>query len=252
MRTALLAALVAPALLSSSTGLQDEFHQTYRLTPHGRVALENINGDVHIIAWDRDEVEIRAIKRGYSQERVEDARIQVDSTPDAITIKTCYPGFYDNNHHAAVEYRVMVPRHAHLTDVKLVNGALAISGVAGDVHASSVNGTIKAERLAGETRLSTVNGMLQAVFDRLDPAKPISLNSVSGSIELLLPFDARAEFKADTVSGGIENEFGLPADRGRNHLAASLRGGGTRIRLNNVNGTITIIPAWRGRRLRFT
>jgi hypothetical protein len=40
----------------------EEFHQTYALTPDGRVELDNINGDVHISTWDRSEVKVDAVK----------------------------------------------------------------------------------------------------------------------------------------------------------------------------------------------
>jgi hypothetical protein len=37
----------------------------------------NINGDVHLTAWDRNELKVDAQKRAHSQERLDDARIVV-------------------------------------------------------------------------------------------------------------------------------------------------------------------------------
>ena len=59
---------------------------------------------------------------------------------------------------------------ANLENVKLINGGLSISGVAGPVKASSVNGSIRAEKLEGQAELSTVNGRLEAGFDKREPA----------------------------------------------------------------------------------
>ena len=45
-----------------SGALTEEFHQTYAITPDGRVELENINGSVHVSTWDRNEVKVDAVK----------------------------------------------------------------------------------------------------------------------------------------------------------------------------------------------
>jgi hypothetical protein len=76
------------------------------LEAHGRVVLENINGDVHITAWDRNEVKVDAAKSAWSQERLDDARIVVDAHHGVISIKTRYPGQGDSEHPATVDYTV--------------------------------------------------------------------------------------------------------------------------------------------------
>jgi DUF4097 and DUF4098 domain-containing protein YvlB len=245
---------LAPSF-GGSGSYRDEFHQTYAFDAHGRVALENINGDVHITAWDRNEVRVDAAKRASSQERLDDARIEVDASRGSIIIKTHYPGQDTSEHPAIVDYTVRVPRTARLDQVKLVNGCLEISGVKGEVHASSVSGEIRTQGLAGNVKLSTVSGRLAASFDELESSRSISMNSVNGSIEILLPMDAHADLQADTVSGGISSDFGRPTERGRfpgRHWSGALKGGGARIRVSNVNGSILVAPAWHGKRLKFT
>jgi DUF4097 and DUF4098 domain-containing protein YvlB len=233
----------------------EEFHQSYALESQGRVVLENMNGDVHITAWDRNEVKVDAQKRAHSQERLDDARIVVDAARGTIAIKTQYPEHDRSDLPAIVDYVVKVPRTARLDQVKLVNGTLEIAGLQGEVRASSVNGAIRTRGLAGDVRLSTVSGRLEATFDEIPASRSISMNSVNGSIEVLLPMDAHADLQADTVSGGITSDFGLPTERGRfpgRHWSAALRGGGARIRVSNVNGSISVAPVWRGKRVKFT
>src|SRR6202048_3809328 len=60
----------------------EEFHQTYALTPDGRVELDNINGAVHISSWDRNEVKVDAVKYADTKEGLDEARIEVDSGKD--------------------------------------------------------------------------------------------------------------------------------------------------------------------------
>jgi DUF4097 and DUF4098 domain-containing protein YvlB len=245
----------------SNEQLTEEFHQTYPLSADGRVSLENINGSVRISAWDRNEVKVDAVKRAYTQERLTEAKIEVTANAASIHIKTDYPDrnlnftsdeYGRRNNPALVEYTLTVPRGARLDSIELINGGLEITGVAGDVRASSINGRVTARGLIGEARLSTINGRLDAVFDRLDQAKPISLSSVNGSVSLTLPSDSSAELKANTVHGGISNDFGLPVRRGKyvgRDLAGRLGQGGTRVKLSNVNGSINITHAADGRPL---
>jgi DUF4097 and DUF4098 domain-containing protein YvlB len=239
--------------------LREDFQQTYPLSANGRLSLENLNGGVRIAVWNRDEVQVSAVKRAYRRERLNEAKIEVNASADAIRIKTIYPDwnqtFTDEhkgryNNPALVDYTVMVPRNVRLESVDLVNGSLDVDGVEGDVKASSVNGRVTARGLAGEAKLSTVNGNLEATFTKLDEAKPIMLGSVNGNVTLILPSDANAAVRAGTVHGAISNEFGLNVQHGDyvgHELNGQLGAGGPRIKLGNVNGRISIKHAQDGR-----
>jgi len=245
-----LLALFAGSTQASITGTpRAEFRATYSLASTGRVAIQNLYGDVQITAWDRDEVLVEAVKRSADPRRLDDAQVIVDSSSERVSIRTLYTGL-DAEHPATVEYHIMVPRQAKLENVRLINGGLMISGVTGPVKASSVNGSIKADRLAGQTELSTVNGRLEADFQRLSKCQAISLSSVNGSIRLSLPSGARATVTAHNLSGGIASDFGRSWRGPTGHqLEASVNGGGAPIRLHNVNGGISIHSTW-SRRVR--
>ncbi len=241
--------------------LREDFQQTYPLSSSGRLSLENLNGSVRIAVWDRDEVQVNAVKRAYRRERLTEAKIEVNATADAIRIKTTYPDwnqtFTDEqkgryNNPALVDYTLTVPRNARLESVDLVNGSLDVDGVEGDIKASSVNGRVTARGLAGIAKLSTVNGGLEATFTKLDEAKPITLGSVNGNVTLIIPSDANAVVRAGTVHGAISNEFGLDVQHGEyvgHELYGQLGTGGPRIKLGNVNGRISIKHAQDGRPL---
>jgi DUF4097 and DUF4098 domain-containing protein YvlB len=241
-----------------SQELREEFHQTYPLSATGRVSLENINGGVQIKVWDRAAVQLDAIKKAYRKERLDEAKIDVTSTEENIRIKTEYPSGNQNfrsgegryNNPAIVEYTLTVPRKAMLETVELVNGSLDIDGVEGDVKAISINGKVVARGLMGEARLSTINGQLHATFTKLDEAKPISLTSVNGGVNLIIPSDSNAGIRASTVHGGISNDFGLQVRHGEyvgHNLDGQIGNGGPRIKLENVNGSIKITHAQDGR-----
>lgn len=230
--------------------LTEAFNQTYPLTATGRVSIANINGDVHIGVWDRNEVKVDAVKRAHKPERLTEVTIEVTNTADSVMIKTKYPERNQTfesrnreNNPASVEYTLTIPRGARLDGAELVNGSLDIEGIQGDVHASLVNGEVRASGLGGEVKLSTVNGGVEANVAALDAAKGVTLNSVNGSIVLMVPSGANAQIKASTVHGPITNDFGLAVEDGQfvgHNLSGQIGSGGPRIRLNNVNGSIAI------------
>lgn len=234
---------------SESRAYTEEFHQTYQIVANGRVELDNINGAVHISAWDRNEVKVDAVKYAGRKERLDDAKIEVSSGSDYVSIRTKYRNhnltFNDDDwggNPPGVEYTLTVPRTAHLDEIKLINGALDVQGVSGEVRASCINGRLTARDLGGRAKLSTVNGHMDAQFERLNQA-PVSLSSVNGSLVLTLPSDSKAEISASTVSGNIENDFGLHVNHHRyvgHDMRGEIGGGGTRIQVSNVNGRIDI------------
>ena len=235
----------------------EEFHQTYALTSDGRVELDNINGAVHISTWDQDEVKVDAVKYADSKERLEQARIEIDSGKDHLSVRTKYPdhgltfNWGSHNNPASVEYTLTVPRTARLDEIKLINGSLDVTGVTGEVHASCINGRLEAHNLSGRADLSTINGHLDAKFDQLRGSS-LELKSVNGSVELTIPSDSKAEIEASTVSGRIDNDFGLHVNH-HSFVGHDLRGelgnGGPRIKLSNINGRIEIRHASDGRAL---
>ena len=228
--------------------LTEMFSQVYPLSATGRVSITNINGDVHINVWDQGSVKVDAVKRAYSQQRLSDVTIDVTNTADSVQIKTKYPeerfnGRNNGDSWASVEYTLTVPRRAKLDGAELVNGSLDVEGVQGDVRASLVNGTVKASGLGGEVKLSTVNGGIEANVAALETAKGVQLTSVNGSIVLIVPSGASADVKANTVHGGITNDFGLKVEDGEfvgHSMSGQIGSGGIRIRLNNVNGSISV------------
>jgi DUF4097 and DUF4098 domain-containing protein YvlB len=233
----------------------EELHKTYPIDANGRVSLNNVNGAVHISAWDRNEVQVDAIKRASTKEALDEANIAIDSASSSISIRTKYP---ESKHHhkdsASVEYTLKVPRRARLFAVDTVNGGVEVSGVSGDVKISSVNGPVTAQNLAGEARLSTVNGAVKASFDKLEGAPSISLHTVNGSISLAIPDKANAEFTASTVHGGISSDFGALASRHRvgGSVSGRIGAGGAHIKLNSVNGGIHIMSTLDGHRVLHT
>jgi len=240
-------AMVLAATAVAGFDVIDNFDQTFPLAANGSVSLDNVNGDVTIEVWGRDEVRVQAIKRAGSQETMDKLEIEIHASGDRVRIHTEYPkwngSWFGKGHRAEVEYTVTVPQLSRLDSVELVNGDLRIIGVEGGVAAESVNGVVEAIGVAGEVELSTVNGNVEARLVRLDPRDDIQMESVNGRVELFLPGGTQADVEAETVNGSIRNDFGLEVHKGK-YVGSTMRGsigsGGARITLETVNGSISL------------
>src|SRR6266566_1644609 len=238
----------------SKAKVQKEFNQTYALAATGQVRLDNVNGKVHIAAWDRAEVKVEAVKLAETEEELEAVKIVIDSKPDQIRIHTKYPStkwsLWKRNNSTTVEYDIKVPSHAVLEEINNVNGRVEIQGVHGRVHASTVNGKLAVDGLTADADLGSVNGSVLAAFDNLDAVKRASLKTVNGRVSVTLPPDANADVSAHTLNGGIHSSPDLPAKKHwpvGTDLHGTLGKGGTQIHAETVNGSIQMQQAEPGK-----
>jgi DUF4097 and DUF4098 domain-containing protein YvlB len=233
---------LALAAIPAHATATEEFHKSYPISADGRINLKNVNGPVTVIAWDKNEVQVDAVKTGDSKELLDEAKIEVNAGSSMIDIRTHYPEDRHNYHAATVDYTLHVPRNGHLDKIELVNGRVSIDGVQGGVHASSVNGEVEARNVAGEMNLQSVNGRITADVRSL--SRSVNLGTVNGHVALKLPSDASAEIDASTVHGNISNDFNIPVNHGHfapgSELRARLGSGEARMKLSTVNGGIEI------------
>ena len=243
-------AALAFSVSASAQQLREEFHQTYPLSANGTVSLKNLSGAVHISTWNQNAVKVDAIKTAHTPERLQEAKIVVENTPDRVVIRTKYPDRnwdsdddddHDGRSLASVEYSLTIPAGASLDEVKLVSGDVDINGVGGAVHVSSVSGNVNAQGLRGRAEISSVSGDVKVTFNRA--AAKTKLHSVSGDVIAILPSDASVEVSANTVSGDISNEFGLDVEHGKyvgHHLTGRIGNGEGNLELHSVSGEIKV------------
>src|ERR1700728_3824610 len=78
--------------MQSFANTDEEFKESYKLSSGGHFELDNVNGSVQVEGWDRDEVEVRAVKTSQADARALDqVKIEVESTPGTVAVHTRYP-----------------------------------------------------------------------------------------------------------------------------------------------------------------
>ncbi len=242
----LLALLAFSALtLGASAKVTENFNQTYPLAADGRISLENINGTIEIVAWEKAEVAVEAVKSAKDDEAMSHLHIKVEASAKKLSIKTEHEKAWKFWEHAQAEvrYKLKVPAGASLDKVGVVNADVHISGVKGKVKVDSVNGSIDAEGLGGEGDFDTVNGSITVNYATM-PSDDISLDTVNGSCKVTLPANAAFKLQSDTVNGRASCDFPITLEKaGKHDLRGTVNGGGIEVKLDSVNGSLTVAKA---------
>ena len=149
--------LVTSFTAAECRAVTKEVTTTYPLKADGSFDLKNVNGTIRIEAWDKDVVEVRAVKTTQDKESALDqVTIDVDAKPDSLSISTRYPE--EGGVEVAVDYTIHVPRHAHLNHLSTVNGTLSVTEAEGIGDLHTVNGNIEIYGGSGNVHARTTNG----------------------------------------------------------------------------------------------
>lgn len=224
--------------------LDQVVEKRYPLAPGSGLELTNINGSVRIDAWERDVVEIRAVKSTRRDPSdLDRVQIEIRSGADGLTVHTRYPE--DAGVDVSVDYHLRVPARVRLTRIETVNGNLRVAGVEGTGRLRSVNGNVELYDGAGRFSARTTNGNVRIELRRLEAGAPMALETVNGSVVIALPPDAGAELDVSSSNGDFLSELPLVAERadtGGGFRARLGRGGGL-LQVRTVNGGIRVVTA---------
>ena len=236
----LLAALVWAAPCRAIT---KEVNQSYPLQPGGSVELQNVNGAVEVQGWDRDEVEVRAVKTAKEKESdLDRVAVEVEAKPRAVSITTRYP--QNQGVEAAVEYSIHVPRSAHVEHIGTINGTLRISGVETVDDLQTVNGNIEVYDSGGNVHAHTTNGNVHLELGHLNENNGTSAETTNGSLVIAVPSDTQANLEARCLNGNFFSELPLQIENTQQRpreIHGKLGKGGASIHLRTVNGAIRLV-----------
>ena len=152
---------------------------------------------------------------------------------------------------------------AKSVELQSVNGSVDVTKANGRVKAESVNGSVVLHDASGELEASTVHGKLHVLggswqraemesvagtvrFEAaIGPRATVSIETVSGAVQLLLPATTSAEFAVSSFSGQITNELGPAAQKQskwtpQTELSFTTGSGGARVTVETLSGAIEI------------
>jgi DUF4097 and DUF4098 domain-containing protein YvlB len=219
------------------------FDKIYPLSAGGNFQLDNINGSVQVEGWDRDEVEVSAVKTALNDPGdLDQVQIDVESVPGQVAVHTKYPSSTETG--VTVEYHVHVPTRVLLMAVKTVNGSVLVHGMKGGGDLRSVNGDVEVTDSAGRFNAKTTNGNLTLQLRNIASGAPMDIETVNGSVVLTLPSDTRANLKVQNMNGDFSSELPVIAATAPTTVGAfraKLGTGGGEISLRTINGAIHLV-----------
>ncbi len=224
-------------------------------SPTAHVSISNIAGTVNVIAWDRNEVQVR----GQLGNGAKPLAITGSNTDMAIKVEpqggSGWFNWKGDNNMAPTTLELHVPKAASL-DIDVVSAPLVIDGMDGgniEVNAvsgkarinartpslkvDSVSGGIELAGHAGQADLQTVSGdilapvlgsevQLQTISGRIQadggPWKKLTLSTVSGNVQLTGALATDGNIGIDSMSGDVQLQ--LPASTSGNLHASSFSG----------------------------
>jgi DUF4097 and DUF4098 domain-containing protein YvlB len=181
---------VAAVLLLAQAAGAEEVERRAPADARGEVVIGNVAGDVQVLGWDRNEVQVNAdLAPGVE-------RLEFASTGARTTIKVVLPR--GRTSHGSSDLVVHVPRGSSLS-INTVSADQTINDVRGAQRLQSVSGTIQTEVWNEEFEIKTVSG---EVLVRGHGGEGIAhVTTVSGDVRLQ---DVGPEFELNTVSGDMQ------------------------------------------------
>lgn len=201
-----------------SNRYKEDFSYDHKLNPGGRVFLENFNGSVELLGWDKDTVQITGSKFASRQEVMEQVKIEVVSEPDSLRIRTIRP--FERNCNCGAKYVVRLPRKVNLDRIESSNGSVRIENIDGPARLRTSNGSV---------RVWSVNGDLEAVTSNAG----IEVNSFTGAASLKT---SNGRIRAE----GIRGNFDAQTSNSSMDVTIAQLDSGRPVRLASSNGSINV------------
>jgi len=227
----------------------DRIEKTMQVDAGSELRVENINGEVSIKAWEKDEIHVVAIVTADNDDARARVKVIIDQSGNNVLVRTKYKeesNWRNNrNNNVEVEYEIMVPKDTELAAIELVNGSLEIDNVEGRLNVDLVNGSVEVDGAKGDSDISSVNGSIKVVYQSdVTSLRDIDIETVNGSVRLTLPESIGASVDVDTMHGRIKNDFGLRVEEGTfvgNELKGKIGDGSVDIEIESVNGSVKIL-----------
>lgn len=244
--------LVGCGKLSKET---EEFYKTYKVKAGTKIEVYNKNGDIDIHKWDKNYVEVHALKSTrHGKDELEKVKIEVN-TNGVMVIETKY---IKKNAKVSVNYKIKLPANVIVDQIDNKNGKIEIEGTKGDalvtnsngrieiidvdgyVSAKTSNGNINITGTTGIFKAETSNGNIKSEISNVKT--DVNITTSNGSIELFIRPNLNANIEAKTSNGkiSVHDIQMVVSESSSNHLDGRIGDGGSKIYIKTLNGNIDL------------
>jgi hypothetical protein len=216
---------------------EERFHQTYDIPKGGTFSLYNPTGNVKITQWNRDEIDVLAIKRS-SRSKADLKRVKIEvKEGKSMMVRSVY----QKNANVGVNYEIKVPAGIRLERIENVTGNLEIDGVNECTDVKVITGNLTVESDSGPVKAETVTGNLKIYLNKITGNADYRI--ITGQLEIYLNPEIDASIDANVTTGSFANH-GLKlmveelSGIVNKHFQGTLGKGGNKIDLQVVTGGI--------------
>jgi DUF4097 and DUF4098 domain-containing protein YvlB len=226
-----------------------EFRKSVDFKAGGTVTLEHTLGNVAIMGWDKDAVEI--VATGKAAEAGSDRRVRLYSTGDlepsidvrltdgVLRIRTRSLGGPWAS--GGLDYAIQLPNSVNLDAIKLEKGDLKISDIYGRSVVELATGNLTVENFSGPLKASLGSGQADVELLDVHGDDGIDITVREGDISVRLEPDTNARIEAEAPKGEITSEYDLGIKLPARALSSPMGGGAARIALKALRGNIKIL-----------
>lgn len=240
-------AMFVTSSISAEARETKTFSKTYDFDNNGKISIENINGEIKLEGWERDEISLQYTITADDKDDLERVKVEIKASNDNFEVDVDFnhskSWFGWNSGSGEVDFALKVPASALLKTIESVNGDLLIEGISGHVYADTVNGAINISGAEGDVSAETVNGDVEVKMNRMARGQKIKGDSVNGDITVYASDDAAFSLRSETLNGDLSNDFGIEVDEGE-YVGADMDGeyndGGAKLVFDTVNGDIEV------------
>jgi len=234
--------------------IEETFERVYTVQPNTDISVQNRDGAVLVYGANTNELQVHATKKAYSRMRLKEIAINVSVQSTTVSIDTKFPpkprwALFDRS--GTVDYTVVLPATASISQLRLVAGEVLIDGMRGpSVHASLGDGRVLAHNCFTKIDLALQRGSLTVSYDWWEHGTfSVHANIAQGNTWAFLPSDSAFHLVAETAHGKIGNDFdNLAVERTAAAAAAKIDmlvngGGQAAIKMRAADGDIKIVEA---------
>jgi Putative adhesin len=199
------------------------------------------NGGIKVTGWDRGDVLVRTVIRGYGETDADARRMVAGVHVETATHIRALGPEPGRRESWSVQFELHVPRRAQLA-LHTNNGGIAIGDFQGIAEFRAQNGGVTLKNVGGEIKGETTNGGLTIDLngDRWD-GMGLDVTTHNGGIKLTLPERYSAELETGTTNGRVTTDFPITVQgQLTREIHTTLGSGGVKIRAMTTNGGVTI------------
>lgn len=250
---AIVVVLVCGCTGETDEPLENTVEQTYNFPLGGELTVRNAEGSIRIYGSNHPGMQLIAVKKAYSHERLGKIEIKVLADAGATKIDTIFPpkkegwGFGDRS--GTVDYIIVVPDSTRIRNLEVTNGEIAVDGLrGGSARARLITGRMFSHNCFCDLDFAVTRGRLDFFYDWWE-RQTFSVEGAveNGNINVYIPRGSSFHVDAEAVDGDILDYFGETNERredGPRLKATFGSGSGPSFRIRTADGDIHFEKAY--------